>query len=299
MQNITSVIKKINSLLPLGIEYPSKLLSKFNLTIPLDKEYFKYLTQGGEAGGYLHWLTLLTKHSDAKLIVESGNRYGNSTIAIYHGLKKNQKLISVDIVKDQRYIPNIIYKDKRVKFIFGDCLDLNSYDKDTLIPIDIDIFWTDTIHTYEQISSEFFVYEPLLSDEAIIVIDDINLNDKGKFFHESPYPKFDLTNICHSSGFGVIHYIRPKSERNKSHSERINKALLNSIKIWHERYENTNLKYNNLKTYTNPPLLNLLKRILKNPRKHRNIPQKYIKDGTERGVNQNPLKKIKHKIKRW
>ena len=36
----------------------------------------------------------------------------------------------------------------------------------------------------------------------------------------------------------------------------------------------------------------LLKRILKNPKKHRNIPQKYIKDGTGSGVNQNPLKII-------
>ena len=41
-----------------------------------------------------------------------------------------------------------------------------------------------------------------------------------------------------------------------------------------------------------------LKRILKNPRKHRNIPQKYIKDGTERGVNQNPLKIIWGKLSR-
>ena len=32
------------------------------------------------------------------------------------------------------------------------------------------------------------------------------------------------------------------------------------------------------------------KRILKNPRKHRDMPQKYIVNGTERGVNQNPPK---------
>ena len=32
-----------------------------------------------------------------------------------------------------------------------------------------------------------------------------------------------------------------------------------------------------------------LESILKNPRKHRDMPQKYIKNGTERGVNQNPL----------
>jgi len=33
--------------------------------------------------------------------------------------------------------------------------------------------------------------------------------------------------------------------------------------------------------------LKILERILKNPRKHRDIPQKYILNGVERGVNQN------------
>ena len=35
---------------------------------------------------------------------------------------------------------------------------------------------------------------------------------------------------------------------------------------------------------------NILQSILKNPRKHRDMPQKCIKNGTEKGVNQNPLK---------
>jgi len=32
-----------------------------------------------------------------------------------------------------------------------------------------------------------------------------------------------------------------------------------------------------------------LEKILKKPRKHRDIPQKYIKKGVEKGVNPNPL----------
>lgn len=41
---------------------------------------------------------------------------------------------------------------------------------------------------------------------------------------------------------------------------------------------------------TSKVVMDSLRRILKNPRKHRNIPPKYIKDGTEIGVNQNSLR---------
>lgn len=241
MDKIQEVIKKIAELTSKGVVYPPELLSKHNLSIPKDKEHYEYLTKGGAAGGYLHWLTLLTKYSNAKTIVELGNRYGSSTIAIFHGLKKNQKFLTVDMEKDQRYVPEKIFKDPRVKFVFGDCLNLDSYLKSgTKIPVDIDILFTDTVHFYEQVSAEFAVYEPLLSDEALVVIDDIHLNDKGKFFSSAPYEKYDLTGICHISGFGAIHYKRPPEERKRTAQERIQLALIRSAQIWEKRFTKLN-----------------------------------------------------------
>ncbi|HCT85283.1 MAG: hypothetical protein DKM50_09570 [Candidatus Margulisiibacteriota bacterium] len=238
MKNIKEAITMANSLLPKGVIYPAELLMKHDLTKNPDREYLSYLVNGGAGGGYHHWLTLLLKHSEAKTIVELGNRYGSSTIALYHGLKPDQVLYSLDIVKDQRFVPEVIYSDQRVKFVIGDALDLNSYlDNNIDIPIDIDIFWTDTEHFYEQVAAEFDVYEPLFSDEAIIVMDDINMNDTRQLFDAMPFEKYDLTSICHGSGFGVIHYVRDEKERGKSRLERINQSLLNSSKIIYGKYQ--------------------------------------------------------------
>ena len=237
MKNVDTVLKAVEESLTCNpVIYPLELLARHNISDPFDAELLSYLVDGGESGGYFHWLTRIAALSDAKLIVELGNRYGSSTVALYHGLKPDQTLITLDIAKDQRYVPDHIFEDARVKFVFGDCLDLNAYgDARTPIPVDIDIFWTDTIHYYEQVRDEFYVYEPPFADEALIAIDDIRLNDKGKFFEEVNYPKHDLTSLCHVSGFGAIHYVRPVSDRGKSHDSRIMEALARANRVWIRR----------------------------------------------------------------
>ena len=238
MNNICSAIKMANTLTPKGIKYPDELLVKHDCASPFDMENLGYLTGGiDNNNGYFPWLTLLAAHSDSKTIVELGNRYGSSTIALYHGLKPDQILFTVDIIKDQRYIPDVIFKDERVKFIFGDALDLSCYrSSKAQIPFDIDILWTDTVHTEAQVSAEFYVYEPLLADEALIVIDDININDKRRFFDLADFEKYDLTHICHGSGFGAIRYVRKDSERHMSKDERIMESLFRASQILSKRY---------------------------------------------------------------
>ncbi len=266
MKNIPEVLEKIEKLTPQGIVYPSRLLAKHDLNRELDKEVLKYLVQGGEAGAYYHWLTLLMQHADAKLILELGNRYGTSTIALFHGMKKSQTLITVDTEIDQRFVPPEIFQSSQVKFVFGDCVDLTTYDQNEMeIPIDIDILFTDTIHYYEQVSAEYQVYEHLLADEALIVIDDIHINDKGRFWDEMiSHKKYDLTQLCHGSGFGAIHYIRPLSERNRTKEERMNLALKRALSLWKNRF---------LKLNSQPQLLQ--ERFKEIQRKKRN---KYIKN---------------------
>lgn len=242
MKNIPEVLKTLEELTPKGVVYPPRLLGKHNLSIELDSVVLKFLVDGGIAGAYYHWLTLLAQHSEAKLIVELGNRYGTSTIALYHGMKTDQTLVTVDTDKDQRYVPSEIFESPQVKFVFGDCIDLSIYEQNkTQIPFNIDILFTDTIHFYEQVSAEFEVYEPLLSDEALFVIDDININDKGKFWDElTSHTKYDLTQLCHGSGFGAIHYIRPQAERSRTKEERIQLALQRSSTRWKNRYLSLN-----------------------------------------------------------
>lgn len=206
---------------------PTHLLSKMNETVPKGTEILSYIMEGGEAGGYHRWLALLVRNLKLKNILELGNREGASTILLYSELLSDGTLITVDNVHDQRFIPDVMWKDPKVRFVFGDCLDLNSYQGN--LPKNIDLLFLDTIHTYEQVSDEFSIYENFLSDDALIVIDDIHLNDKGIFFDNSPYEKFDLTSICHVSGFGLIHYVR----KNKMNEDQLNfKAALASASIW-------------------------------------------------------------------
>jgi Methyltransferase domain len=237
MNSSRALLDKIRELMAAGVTYPPDLLTKFDDAKPYDQLNKSYLTQGGAAGGYHHWLTLLAKNADARLIVELGSKHGTSTLALYHGLQPGCRLVTVDTVVDQRYVPEFIFKDGRVNFVTGDCLDLSAYGRcKTDIPLDIDILWTDTVHVYDQVASEFAVYESLLADECLVAIDDIHLNDKGNFFQEMPYEKTDLTALCHGSGFGIFWYKRPAAERGRSSEERIRQAALKSMEIGYRRY---------------------------------------------------------------
>ena len=66
----------------------------------------------------------------------------------------------------------------------------------------IDLIFFDTIHTYDQVKAEFELYKDKLSDGCIVLIDDTKLNDKGRFFDEITYEKYNLDLLCHNvSGF--------------------------------------------------------------------------------------------------
>jgi predicted O-methyltransferase YrrM len=236
MKTVSTLVRDLEQSLSTRIEYPANLLVKFDESKSLDREVRGHLVDGGVAERYYQWLTLLARQSGARTIVELGNRHGTSTVALYHGLQPDQTLYTIDVVKDQRYVPDVVFKDPRVRFVWGDALDLTAYELAGFqTPFDIDILWTDTIHFYKQLKAEYRIYEPLLADEALIVIDDIHLNDKGRFFQESSFEKFDLTALCHSSGFGALHYIRPAEQRGRSKEERLLEALKRSA---HQGYDN-------------------------------------------------------------
>ena len=213
---------------------PHRLLRKMNPAVELDAECLDYVRGVGGGGYYYQWLALLTRHLRPRLFVELGNRFGLSAIMIYSELAPDSQLISVDTVRDQRYVPEEMWQDPRVRFVFGDCLDLTIYGD--AIPMDVNVFWTDTVHFYEQVRDEFDVYEPLLADEALVIVDDIWVNDKGRFFEEAPYAKYDLTALCHGCGFGVLHYVRDPSRR-CSQEARLRQAALASAKVWKRRFD--------------------------------------------------------------
>ena len=85
----------------------------------------------------------------------------------------------------------------------------------------VDLLFCDTIHTYEQVRKEFMAYKDLLSNEAIILVDDIrnyertrDTRTKFRFYEEWEGEKHDLTELCHvGTGFAAFIFRRSNNEK--------------------------------------------------------------------------------------
>ena len=140
---------------------------------------------------------------------------------------RTDSLTSIDIVRNLRYCPDEMFTSGRVNFIFGDVCDLSIFDNQ--YPFNTELLFTDTIHYDYQLRNEFSIYQHFLADSALIAIDDINLNDKRKLFDELPFPKWDLTELCHVSGWGLVLFERTQDS---DEQERLLKAFQASAKMW-------------------------------------------------------------------
>ncbi|MBC8555035.1 MAG: class I SAM-dependent methyltransferase [Candidatus Brocadiales bacterium] len=180
---------------------PWPLLSQVN------EEYLGYL-QNTDGNFYYQWLALLVKNTKPKLILELGNSFGLSTLMMFSQLPETAQLISIDLINQLEFIPPHVFNDSRLKFYFGNDLNLNIFGND--VPVGIDILFIDTDHTFAQISSEWEIYKHLCNPGAIIVLDDIRMNDMSDFWNSLQYPKLELTEKCHHSGFGFFLYTEEK-----------------------------------------------------------------------------------------
>ena len=173
-----------------------------------DPVYSTYLFNKDKNHGYFSLLNNLVSAIDG-IVVEVGNREGLGIISMYDALKENQKLYSTDIINDIRFVPTKISEDPRVHILN----DFNSLDEERVAlefePKSISLAFFDTVHTYEQISEEYKIWEPYLKDDCVILIDDIrdvqSDRTKWKFHQELDWNnKYDVTEWAHNpSGFGV------------------------------------------------------------------------------------------------
>ena len=158
--------------------------------------------------GYFSLLHNLTSNIEGT-IVELGNREGLGILSIYDALSENSELYTLDIVDDVRFINNKIKSDSRVHILN----DFNSLDVDriekTFDKKSISMIFLDTIHTYEQVTQEFKLWEPYMKDDCVMLIDDIRDympgRTKWRFHTELDYSyKYDVTEWAHNdTGFGV------------------------------------------------------------------------------------------------
>lgn len=211
-----------------SIRIMSENLSKFDRNKPEDKVYLSFIE--GQGGYYIKFLNFIISKLHPANIVELGNREGLSTLSIYDAMQDyDSKFYTIDIEKDQRYCPEPMFNDKNVSFLFGDVC---SYDIIKKLPKKIDLLFTDTIHYGFQLRDEFEIYEHLLSDTALVAIDDININDKRGLFDEVDYSKWDLTELCHESGWGLFLYKRKNTVSEETQTENLYRSIM---KVWERK----------------------------------------------------------------
>ena len=187
------------------------------LKFKISGEYIDYienrpmLNQGNRlcCGYYPLLHNIASSLGEYSLIVELGNREGLSTLAIFDALKDNHQFITFDIVHDLRFIPDEVWNDERFCFIQCDVNqeEIVKHKISENTNRTIDLLFCDTIHTYKQINKEFNVIKKYLSDQAIILVDDIHLSDKFRFYQEWQGKKYDITDSMHyPSGFAAFIY---------------------------------------------------------------------------------------------
>ena len=174
----------------------------------VNREFSVYLFNRDGNHGYFSLLHNLTSNVEGK-IVELGNREGLGILSIYDALGEHSELYTLDIVDDVRFINDKIKSDSRVHILN----DFNSLDTDridkTFEKKSISMIFLDTIHTYEQVTQEFKLWEPYMKDDCVMLIDDIRDympgRTKWRFHTELDYTyKYDVTEWAHNdTGFGV------------------------------------------------------------------------------------------------
>ena len=176
--------------------------------IRYDNVYNVFIFNKDGNHGYFSLLHNLTSNIEGT-IVELGNREGLGILSIYDALSENSELYTLDIVDDVRFINDKIKSDSRVHILNDfNSLDANRIEK-TFEKKSISMIFLDTIHTYEQVSLEFKLWEPYMKDDCVMLIDDIRDympgRTKWRFHTELDYTyKYDVTEWAHNdTGFGV------------------------------------------------------------------------------------------------
>lgn len=150
---------------------------------------------------YYQWLACLVKFLNPHQVVELGAASGISTIMMLSEMGKEAHLYSVD--ND----PAIAWKWMNREYpnltkILADDLDMSIWKGVDLS--ETDLWFIDTIHEAKQLKEEIKLYSPYWKKGAIVVFDDIRLNDMYPVWESLEHDKVENTNPNHYSGFGFM-----------------------------------------------------------------------------------------------
>lgn len=157
---------------------------------------------------YYCYLYELVRLIQPRKILELGTSQGYSALFMLLALPKSGMLVTVDLLKPPFVALAKCMDDSRLHIVSGNDLNLGIYGSLNLRGIDL--LFIDSLHEHEQIRSEWALYEDFLNDGAIVVMDDIHMNEgMTRFWDELPYPKVDTGKQFHWSGWGIVRFRRP------------------------------------------------------------------------------------------
>lgn len=162
-------------------------------------------------GNYYQWLHLAVKVLKPKNILELGTANGTATWCMFTAKEKETFVTTIDIADNFKYMAQDMI-DGNYSFIHGDTISSKIMHELRLKNMErsIDFLFIDSHHIYSHITQEWALYQQFLTDESLVIVDDINHNDMRKFWDEIEYEKLDISSDCHYSGFGIFNFVRQK-----------------------------------------------------------------------------------------
>lgn len=119
------------------------------------------------------------------IVIEIGNRFGGSTLALAHILDslRKGKIIGVDI--DHSQVPRIVKKHARITLITGDACETFYKVKELINKRDKVLIIEDSAHTYENTLNVLRKFSPLVTHGSYFIVED-SIGHHG--LDEGPHP---------------------------------------------------------------------------------------------------------------
>lgn len=149
---------------------------------------------------YYQWLPRLIDTIHPKQIVELGGAMGVSALLMLHAHDEPEVY---SITLPEQGLEYSFVQDTFPHFhpILGNDLDVENFKGVDLK--ETDLWFFDALHTTEHLNKELALYTPFFKKGAILLFDDIHMDEIWPIWDSLPYEKKDISDPCHYSGFGI------------------------------------------------------------------------------------------------
>ena len=154
------------------------------------------------------WASCLVDILKPPQVVELGGAMGVWDLMVLHTLPKTSHLYSITLPEQGLEYSYIDKEYKNFHPVLGDDLDLSNWPKDLDLS-KTDLWYFDSLHLEAQLRKELDLYSPFFKKGAMVLFDDIHLNDgmqrvwdeivAGKWGITDTY---DATDPLHFTGYG-------------------------------------------------------------------------------------------------